>query len=156
MARHHCRFLTKSGIWWQSELGKDILTNPSFSPPSSLPALQVSSLALEDSQELTASLLSAGSQVSWHPCACMSIPMSVLGDVAALILNLYQEFCLFRDQAHLGFILQSFFHSTQYSPSSLKHSPPPISFLNTCSSFPHPNWNIGNGNLVKISCFRSW
>lgn len=67
LARRHRGFLSESRPYWQLELDKDILTDASFSPPSALPALQVPSLPLKDSQELTASLLSAGSQVSRRP-----------------------------------------------------------------------------------------
>lgn len=70
----HCGFLSKNETCWQLELGKDILTDTSFSPPSALPALQVPPLPLKDSQELTASLLSAGSQVSRRPSAHSEAP----------------------------------------------------------------------------------
>ena len=53
-------------------------TDASFSPPPALPALQVPSLPLQDSPELTASLLSAGSQVSRSPCAHMEDPHLLL------------------------------------------------------------------------------
>lgn len=83
--------------------------------------------------------------LSWVPGELASLcllwgPMSVLGQVAALILNLYQEFHPFYrlspswDHTLMPF---SVLPSLPYPPWSIVPTPAPSSFLNARSSSPH-------------------